>query len=170
MGSIPSTSIYEGTFDSPVGFVTVFANQNAVTNIVYEEQSEDLHINHESHQQSDLIVECIKQLTEYFAGKRTCFEIPIEILEHGFDSKVLIALQKIPCGFTTTYKEIAQNINYPKAYRAVGGAIHRNPIPIIIPCHRVIGSNNTLTGYAGGLWRKQILLGIEKPRTEKYGV
>ncbi|MBK5200487.1 MAG: methylated-DNA--[protein]-cysteine S-methyltransferase [Spirochaetaceae bacterium] len=103
-----------------------------------------------------------KNLQEYFAGKRKEFSINYEIKGSEFQMKVWKELEKISYGTTKSYKEIAINIGCEKATRAVGGAIHRNPIGIIIPCHRVIGSNNKLVGYAGGVDMKIKLLKIEK--------
>lgn len=106
--------------------------------------------------------EAAKQLREYFAGKRKDFSLPLELKGTDFQKKVWRALQKIPYGKTVTYSDIAKSIGKPKAVRAVGQAINRNPISIIIPCHRVIGKDGSLTGYAGGLWRKEWLLKHEQ--------
>lgn len=103
-----------------------------------------------------------KQLQEYFAKKRKAFDVQFNLKGTPFQMRVWQQLQKIPYGQTQTYKQIAEAIGKPKASRAVGMAIHNNPIAIIIPCHRVIGSNGKLTGYAGGLDLKQHLLNIEK--------
>lgn len=103
-----------------------------------------------------------KQLQEYFTGKRKTFDVQFSLKGTPFQMSVWQQLQSIPYGQTRTYKQIAEAIGSPKACRAVGMAIHNNPIAIIIPCHRVIGSNGKLTGYAGGLDLKQYLLNIEK--------
>ena len=105
------------------------------------------------------------QLDEYFLGKRTTFSLPFKLTGTPFQLAVWKELQNIPYGQTTSYKEIAQKINKPKAYRAVGMANNKNPLPIIIPCHRVIGSNGKLIGYAGGLKLKNYLLELEKSHT-----
>lgn len=105
------------------------------------------------------------QLDEYFQGKRTTFSLPFKLTGTPFQLAVWKELQNIPYGQTTSYKEIAQKINKPKAYRAVGMANNKNPLPIIIPCHRVIGSNGKLIGYAGGLKLKNYLLELEKSHT-----
>lgn len=114
--------------------------------------------------ETDIIKETIKQLTEYFEGKRKDFTIQLEPLGTEFQKNVWNALLKIPYGETRSYKEIAEGINSPKACRAVGMANNKNPIPIIIPCHRVIGSSNKLVGYAGGLDIKRKLLELENLR------
>jgi len=108
-----------------------------------------------------LIKETVKQLDEYFSGKRRDFNLPLVLHGTDFQVKVWNALRQIPYGETCTYGEIARMIGSPKACRAVGMANNRNPIPVIIPCHRVIGSNGSLTGYAGGLEIKQKLLNLE---------
>lgn len=104
------------------------------------------------------------QLAEYFAGGRKTFDLELEVRGTTFQKSVLQALQTIPFGQTRTYKEIAEQVGSPKAVRAVGAANGSNPIPIIIPCHRVIGSNGKLTGFGGGLPTKQYLLDLEQGR------
>lgn len=102
-----------------------------------------------------------RQLQEYFAGQRKDFDLPLHITGTEFQVQVLDALRRIPYGETTSYGEIARRIGRPKAVRAVGAANGRNPIPIIVPCHRVIGSSGDLTGFGGGLDLKEALLRLE---------
>ena len=102
-----------------------------------------------------------EQLTAYFAGKRQSFDLPLQPHGTEFQLQVLEELQKIPYGTTASYGEIAQRIGRPKAVRAVGAANGRNPLPIVIPCHRVIGSSGDLTGFGGGLPTKEALLRLE---------
>ena len=102
-----------------------------------------------------------QQLTEYFAGERKAFDLPLALEGTEFQLAVLEELKKIPYGETTSYGDIAKRIGRPKAVRAVGAANGRNPIPIIVPCHRVIGSDGSLTGFAGGLDMKRKLLELE---------
>lgn len=116
-------------------------------------------------QTTELLSIATIQLDEYFQGKRTTFSLPFKLTGTPFQLAVWKELQNIPYGQTTSYKEIAQKINKPKAYRAVGMANNKNPLPIIIPCHRVIGSNGKLIGYAGGLNLKNYLLELEKSHT-----
>lgn len=116
-------------------------------------------------QTTELLSMATIQLDEYFQGKRTTFSLPFKLTGTPFQLAVWKELQNIPYGKTTSYKEIAQKINKPKAYRAVGMANNKNPLPIIIPCHRVIGSNGKLIGYAGGLKLKNYLLELEKSHT-----
>lgn len=116
-------------------------------------------------QTTELLSMATIQLDEYFQGKRTTFSLPFKLTGTPFQLAVWKELQNILYGKTTSYKEIAQKINKPKAYRAVGMANNKNPLPIIIPCHRVIGSNGKLIGYAGGLNLKNYLLELEKSHT-----
>ena len=102
-----------------------------------------------------------QQLEEYFAGERTAFDLPLHLSGTDFQVQVLQELQRIPYGETTSYGDIAKRIGRPKAMRAVGAANGRNPIPIIVPCHRVIGSSGDLTGFGGGLATKEALLRLE---------
>ncbi len=108
-----------------------------------------------------VLEEAAGQLREYFAGQRTGFTVPIRLKGTEFQRRVWLALRGIPYGATRCYAEIAQAIDAPKAVRAVGAANGRNPIPIIVPCHRVIGSNGKLTGFGGGLPLKRRLLDLE---------
>ncbi len=104
------------------------------------------------------------QLSEYFAGDRKEFDLPLANDGTEFQQKVWGELRRIPYGETASYSEIAARLGYePVVSRAVGAANGANPIPVVVPCHRVIGSNGTLTGYAGGIERKQILLNLERP-------
>ena len=116
-------------------------------------------------QTTELLSMATIQLDEYFQGKRTTFSLPFKLTGTPFQLAVWKELQNIPYGQTTSSKEIAQKINKPKACRAVGMANNKNPLPIIIPCHRVIGSNGKLIGYAGGLKLKNYLLELEKSHT-----
>lgn len=103
----------------------------------------------------------VQQLNEYLAGKRQEFSVPYKLYGTAFQVKVWEALKTIPYGETRSYKEIAEQIENPKALRAVGGALHENPIPLILPCHRVIGKSGTLVGFGLGLDMKRRLLVIE---------
>jgi methylated-DNA-[protein]-cysteine S-methyltransferase len=105
---------------------------------------------------------CVKQIDEYFKGQRQEFLLKLHPRGTDFQKSVWRQLGKIPFGKTASYREIARAVGKPTAYRAVGSANGKNPIAIIIPCHRVIGSDGSLTGYGGGLWRKEWLLNYEK--------
>ena len=112
--------------------------------------------------EGELMKQCADQLREYFDGKRKGFDVALAPKGTDFQQKVWRALQNVPYGETRTYGEIAAEIGNPKASRAVGMANNRNPIMILIPCHRIIGTNGKLVGYAGGLARKQALLDLEQ--------
>lgn len=111
--------------------------------------------------ETDLINNVFIQIEEYLEGRRKIFNIPIKLEGTLFQKDVWNALKEIPYGDTKTYKDIAINIGHPKAFRAVGGALNKNPIMIVLPCHRVIGSNKSLVGFAGGLELKKKLLKLE---------
>lgn len=103
-----------------------------------------------------------RQLDEYFSGQRVAFDLPLRLPGTAFQRQVLVALREIPYGQTASYGDIARRIGRPRAVRAVGAANRRNPLPIVIPCHRVIGADGSLTGYAGGLPLKAALLSRER--------
>lgn len=144
--------------------------QSPIGNIIISEENEnlvELNIDNEKNinikeSQTPLLIETAKQLEEYFLGKRKQFDIPLKPKGTEFMQKVWNELKNIPYGETRTYKDIAISIGNEKASRAVGMANNKNPIPIIIPCHRVIGSNKSLVGYALGLGVKEYLLNLEK--------
>jgi len=116
---------------------------------------------------SEVIVRAIAELDEYFAGKRTKFSIPVVFTGTPFQCSVWSELMKIPCGSTITYAEQARRVGNPKAVRAVARADASNPLLIFVPCHRVIGSDNKLTGYVGGLEAKEALLALESENQEQ---
>lgn len=109
----------------------------------------------------DILEDCKAQLENYLSGKTDTFDLPLQAEGTEFQKKVWAELLKIPYGVTMTYMELAIKLGDSKAIRAVGTANGRNPIAILIPCHRVIGAGNKLTGYAGGIWRKKFLLELE---------
>lgn len=113
-------------------------------------------------QSSDQTAELARQLREYFAGERRTFELELSPTGSGFEKKVWQALVDIPYGETRSYGQIAATIGHPTAARAVGAANGANPIPIVVPCHRVIGANGSLTGFGGGLDNKRLLLALER--------
>ena len=141
------------TIETPIGPLTLQADEAAVTAIRFGAGG--------AQDASPLLDAVEAQLREYFAGTRRTFDLPLAPHGTAFQQRVWMALRAIPYGETRTYGELAAAIGSPHASRAVGMAHHRNPIPIIIPCHRVIGANGTLTGYAGGLEIKRRLLALE---------
>jgi methylated-DNA-[protein]-cysteine S-methyltransferase len=102
-----------------------------------------------------------RELDEYFAGNRRDFDLPLDLRVAAFNAEVLAELARVPYGITTTYGALAAKVGHPRAARAVGTVMNRNPIPIVLPCHRVVGANGSLTGYGGGLDRKLQLLQLE---------
>ena len=112
------------------------------------------------------LAEACQQIREYFAGERRVFDLPLILSGTEFQVSVLKALQEIPYGETVSYGDIAKRIGRPKAVRAVGAANGRNPLPIIVPCHRVIGSTGDLTGFGGGIDTKEALLRLEAEQTQ----
>ncbi len=150
---------------SPVGFIVIKDNGAAITEIgfVSEKEAGQAGIREPGYEFCPA-VRAAGQLTEYFAGKRKVFDLPLELKGTEFQKKVWQALREIPYGTTCSYGEIAAKIGNPKASRAVGGANNKNPIAIVVPCHRVIGANGSLVGYASGLRTKEALLKLEGVR------
>jgi methylated-DNA-[protein]-cysteine S-methyltransferase len=150
------------TMPSPIGRLTLIGDGRALTAIFFA-RDDRLRSGPPKAWIADdrRLRDARRQLDEYFAGKRTAFELPLALRGTPFQMKVWRALLRIPFGATASYGEIATAIGRPGASRAVGGANHRNPIPIIVPCHRVIGSDGSLTGYGGGEPIKRRLLALE---------
>jgi methylated-DNA-[protein]-cysteine S-methyltransferase len=144
-------------YHSPVGWLEIMAEKEALVGLRICDKEEI----HKPVGNNPVIRQAISQLDEYFEGKRKQFELPLSFKGTEFQKKVWNVLLHIPCGKTLTYAEIARSIDHPKAYRAVGSANGKNPLPIIIPCHRVIASDGSLGGYAYGLNIKKKLLDIE---------
>ena len=147
-------------YNSPVDAIRIIDDGKAIVSLKFVVNQSKPPSDAEE-KETPLIKETFKQLTEYFAGKRFFFDVPIDAQGTDFQKRVWKALCTIPYGETRTYKQIATLVNCPKGARAVGMANNRNPIAIIIPCHRVIGADGSLTGYASGLPNKQKLLHIE---------
>ena len=118
-------------------------------------------------EETELILCCKQQIDEFFAGERKAFDLPLAPVGTEFQKKVWNALKEIPYGETRSYKDIAIAVDNPKGFRAVGMANNRNPIAIIVPCHRVVGVNGKLVGYAGGMDVKTFLLELEKQNKER---
>lgn len=150
-------------FPSPVGALTLVVSDKGLCAILWENDRPGRVRLGEMIENDDhpILAETAKQLGAYFAGTLTAFTVPLDFAGTDFQKSVWHALLTIPFGETRSYAEIARQIGRPSAVRAVGAANGRNPISIIAPCHRVIGSNGALTGFAGGLEAKQLLLGLE---------
>jgi len=148
---------YTACYRSGIGPFEIVGNQEGILTITFNKEplvtDRDL---------PDCMQECLRQLDEYFKGQRKRFNVPLLLVGTEFQKAVWRQLQKIPFGRTASYGDVARAIGSPKAFRAVGNANNKNPIPLIIPCHRVIGSDGKLVGFGGGIWRKEWLLGHEK--------
>ena len=141
-----------------IGEVFIVEENNFITELKFNKEKIKTNA---IEKETPLIKETYEQLLKYFNGEIKEFSIPVKLEGTDFQKKVWAALQEIPYGKTCTYKQIAQNISRPKACRAVGLANNKNPVSIIVPCHRVIGSNGKLVGYGGGLDVKKTLLQLE---------
>ena len=149
--------------ESPVGKLRLVASANALVAVLWERERLD-RLKLEAMKfapQQPILIETERQLSEYFVGRRTAFDLPLEPSGSAFQKKVWRALTEIPFGQKRTYLDLANAVGSPKAYRAVGAANGKNPISIIVPCHRVVGANGALTGFAGGLEAKAKLLALE---------
>lgn len=152
---------------SPVGTLTLVSQDQRLIAVLWEQEREN-RVRLGPLQRDDrcpVLIETAHQLSEYFAGKRQRFDLALAFTGTAFQRQVWDALLSIPFGETRTYGQIAQQIGNPSAVRAVGAANGRNPISIIAPCHRVIGASGGLTGFAGGLAAKQLLLALEGRQT-----
>lgn len=147
-------------YPSPVGDIQIEYVSGAVTALKIADPSA------KADAPNELTKMVFRQLDEYFAGTRSTFDFPYRLQGTPFQERVWAALCEIPYGETRSYKDIAQAIGHPKAYRAVGMANHANPICIVIPCHRVIGAGGALVGYGGGLDMKRALLALEQAHME----
>ncbi|WP_375194619.1 methylated-DNA--[protein]-cysteine S-methyltransferase [Sphingobium sp.] len=148
---------------SPVGELTLVASQRGLAAVLWE-NDDPVRVRLEPRADDPhhpVLVKADRQLGEYFAGRRQAFDLPLDFHGTDFQKQVWAALLTIPFGETRSYADVANQIGKPNACRAVGAANGRNPISIIAPCHRVVGADGALTGFAGGLEAKQYLLGLE---------
>jgi methylated-DNA-[protein]-cysteine S-methyltransferase len=149
-------------YNSPFGEIMLTANEHGLTGLAFQQSDAPINLSAECYPKPELFSEVCRQLDQYFEGKRFRFQLPLAPKGTLFQQQVWHALQSIPYGETVSYQQIAQMIQRPKAMRAVGAANGRNPIALVVPCHRVIGANGQLTGYAGGLNLKAALLSHEQ--------
>ena len=149
--------IYTTCYPTAIGPFEITGNQKGILTITFNKEpsvtDRDL---------PECMRECLRQLDEYFEGRRKKFNVPLQLEGTDFQKAVWRQLQKIPFGRTASYGDVARAVGSPKAFRAVGNANNKNPVPLIIPCHRVIGSDGKLVGFGGGIWRKEWLLDHEK--------
>jgi methylated-DNA-[protein]-cysteine S-methyltransferase len=157
---------YFKIIDSPVGKLKLFAGNEALVGILWEREKPNRTHIESSVEKIDhpILVETEKQLNEYFNGERKEFDIKLDFIGTDFQKQVWQALLTIPYGETRSYGQIAAQLNNPKSVRAVGAANGKNPISIIAPCHRVIGASGNLTGFAGGMENKELLLKLENSK------
>lgn len=162
------TVLYYREVESPVGELVLCASESGICNLAFGKAGDVLPVLNRWAQKQfgasaleadpHVLNEAARQLEEYFGGRRKAFELPLDLRGTPFQQKVWSSLARIPYGEVRSYKQVAEDIGSPKAVRAVGGANNRNPLAIIIPCHRVIGTDGTMTGYGGGLHVKHTLL------------
>ena len=151
-------SEFKGTLASPIGLLRLEATNQGLTAVRFPH---NVPVSAERTIQNPVVAEAKQQLSAYFDGKLDTFSVPLDWCGTAFQKSVWLALTKIRYGDTMTYADIARAIGRPRSARAVGGAAGKNPLPIIVPCHRVIGSDGTLTGFTGGLDIKIRLLQLE---------
>jgi len=155
---------FVGHYLSPLGRMSISATDQAITSVLFADDAQDVH----PIAPSTLIAQCIAQLDAYFAGQLKQFNLPLAPQGTPFQQRVWQLLQEVPYGRTDSYGNLAKQLGDVKTTRAVGTANGSNPIAIIIPCHRIIGANGSLTGYAGGLARKQFLLALESNQPQLF--
>ncbi|MBM7666218.1 methylated-DNA-[protein]-cysteine S-methyltransferase [Solibacillus kalamii] len=148
--------MYKLDYASPIGVIEISGTEHFIASVLFAEREEI--VNFPANDTPQLLLDCSTELDEYFKGRRKDFSVLYKLQGTMFQTTVWQALTTVPYGKTASYKEIAQQIENEKAVRAVGMTNSKNVISIIVPCHRIIGKNGKLTGYAGGLWRKQWLL------------
>jgi methylated-DNA-[protein]-cysteine S-methyltransferase len=148
--------------DSPVGPLTLVDEDGALAGLYLHEQRHLPSVDRFGARDDAVLPAVREQLTAYFAGELRDFDVPLALHGTDFQRSVWSALRRVPYGTTCTYADLARAIGRPTAVRAVGAANGRNPVCVVVPCHRVVGSGGSLTGYAGGVGRKQHLLDLER--------
>jgi methylated-DNA-[protein]-cysteine S-methyltransferase len=161
MGNDNVNPVYYSWFASPVGCLLLAGSSARLSLVSFAAGKRARSVDPEWRLDNSAFLEVVDQLQSYFAGERTNFDLPLLLEGTDFQKKVWTALQEIPYGETISYKKLAETVGSPKGVRAVGAANGANPIPIIIPCHRVIGHDGSLTGFGGGLPLKKQLLELE---------
>jgi methylated-DNA-[protein]-cysteine S-methyltransferase len=153
----PRVAVFKALYKSPIGSLEVAGTEEGILSIEFSEGSAV-----PPGPPAPCLKECLRQLAEYFEGRRRAFSLRLDLRGTPFQKRVWDELLKVPFGRTVAYRDIAEALGNPRATRAVGGANHRNPVSIVVPCHRVVGADGSLTGYGGGLRRKAWLLAHEK--------
>ncbi|MEO9209524.1 MAG: methylated-DNA--[protein]-cysteine S-methyltransferase [Ginsengibacter sp.] len=157
-------------YSSPIGMLKIIATETHIQEIIFMDDKEALNTKKISTSENAILKKCKKELDQYFKGKRKQFSVSIHQEGTPFQEKVWNELLNIPFGKTVSYAHISEAIQNKKAVRAVGTANGSNHLPIIVPCHRVIGANGKLTGYGGGIWRKQWLIEHELTHSKNNGL
>ena len=147
--------------ESPIGDLVVSGDNEFVTELLLAVPGRRITVSADRRRRRGPVFDAARQLDEYFARKRTSFDLPLTVSGTEFQERVWLTLAEIPYGETISYAELARWVGHPRAFRAVGSANGANPIPVILPCHRVIASDGTLGGYGGGLPTKRALLKLE---------
>ncbi|WP_254510876.1 methylated-DNA--[protein]-cysteine S-methyltransferase [Anatilimnocola floriformis] len=158
---MPALETFYSQFESPVGEITLVGDQKSLLGLYMPAHKHWKGLPSGCQRNDDVLAAAREQLTEYFAGERQEFDLPFRFVGTPFQQRVWQELWKIPFGVTISYAEMARRVGQPTATRAVGAANGRNPISIIVPCHRVIASDGKLTGYGGGMENKRWLLDFE---------
>ncbi len=148
--------------NSPLGSIQIEGDDEGISQVIFLDEAIP-----QSEKIPETLINVVSQLQDYFAGKRSDFDLKLNPKGTDFQKKVWLQLAEIPFGKTTSYLQMAKDLGDPKVIRAAASANGKNPIAIIIPCHRVIGSDQSMTGYAGGIWRKKWLLEHESPVTQQ---
>jgi len=156
-GKSPRASVFRALYKSPIGLLEIVGTEEGIQLIEFSDR-----LSVPAGPPAPCLKECCRQLDEYFSGRRRTFSLRLDLRGTPFQKRVWNELLKIPLGRTATYKDIAAALGNPRSTRAVGGANHGNPVSIVVPCHRVVGADGSLTGYGGGIWRKEWLLAHEK--------
>ncbi len=157
-------SLRYAVYDTPAGDVTIIAKEKALSRFIFGVVDPSDAVNEEN----TCLYDAIMEINQYFFGQRHSFDLKLDPEGTPFEKRVYEYVSLIPYGDTRTYEEVAIGIGEPKAVRAVGMALNRNPLPVFIPCHRVIGKNGDLVGYVGGLELKRKMLKLEKDNLDRH--
>jgi len=163
------TTLHQQHLDTPIGVLTLVGSDRGLSRILFEREDPadlDATVDHSD----PVLTAAASQLEEYFAGDRREFDLPLDLDGTDFQKQAWLALADVPYGETTSYGNQARAIGRPGAFRAVGAANGQNPVPIVLPCHRIVGADGSLTGFAGGLDIKQRLLAHEQDQQSLPGV
>lgn len=164
----PMQTLKHTSIESPIGELLLLGDEHALHGLYMQDGRKPARIDPSWEPSQGPFADVQRQLSEYFDGERVTFDVELVMAGNTFERRVWRALREIPYGETVSYGEIARRVDQPSAARAVGLANGRNPIAVIVPCHRVIGADGSLTGYGGGLERKRLLLELESGQ-QTYG-